>query len=325
MSQPYRQVSVSSPGKCVVSGEYAVLYGASALSLAVNRRANCTLKVRDEGRWQLWSTPPFWNETVSLHELVAKGETGTLSSTLRWFSQRTILPTHVSLHMNTEEFFAQRRKLGLGSSAGVLVTLYATLATINELPLHVEDVLKIYQATNAQGSGVDVLTSYFGGLVRVKELKGASVDLPPDIYLDVYSVGFSTKTATMVDRFRTAFDYIPATLQQNFIDAADSVADSLTDNTDFFSALQDFTQIYRDIDSKAKLSIWSAQHETMHHLAAKVGALYKPSGAGGGDIGVAVATEPQRLAALHHKVVDLPVTLLDLQRDTNGIRIEKTT
>lgn len=325
MSQPYRHVSVSSPGKLVVAGEYAVLYGASALSLAVNRRANCTLTVREEGRWELRSTPPYWNERVSVHELISKGGTDSLNATLNWFSQRNMIPEHVSLHMNTEGFFSERCKLGLGSSAAVLVTLYASLATLNELPIHAEDVLKIYHETKALGSGVDVLTSYYGGLVHVKEQKGTSVELPSGIYLDIYSVGFSTKTATMVDQFRKEFDCIPVTLQQSFIAAADTIADSLTTNSDFFAALQSFTQIYRDINSEAKLSIWSAQHETMHHLATEVGALYKPSGAGGGDIGVAVATDPQSLTALRHKTVGLPVTLLDLQMDTNGIRIEKTT
>lgn len=190
--------------------------------------------------------------------------------------------------------------------------------------MHVEDVLKIYSTTQAQGSGVDVLTSYSGGLVRVKERSCTSVELPTGIYLDIYSVGFSTETATMVDRFRKGFDNLPKALQEHFIAAADTVADSLIDKNEFFTALQNFIQIYRSVDSKSKLAIWSAQHETMHKLALDVGALYKPSGAGGGDIGVAVATEQQQLNALRHRVVDLPVTLLDLQRDPNGVRVEKT-
>ena len=324
MRQPYRQVSVSSPGKLVVSGEYAVLYGASALSLAVNRRAHCSLLVRDEGHWKLRSSPPFWNETESLQDLVSKNRTDSLSATLKWFVEHDKLPEHCSLHMNTERFFSKQRKLGLGSSAGVLVTLYASLATLSALPMQVEDVLRIYSATQAQGSGVDVLTSYSGGLVQVKEQTCTSVELPAGIYLDIYSVGFSTETASMIGRFRKGFDNLPVSLQDSFIAAADTAADSLTDKNEFFNALQNFIKIYRSVDSKSKLAIWSAQHETMHELALDVGVLYKPSGAGGGDIGVAVATEQQRLKALRHKVVDLPVTLLDLQRDSNGVRVEKT-
>lgn len=324
MRQSYRQVSVSSPGKLVVSGEYAVLYGASALSLAVNRRAQCSIVVRDEGHWELRSTPLFWNETVSLQDLVSKNRTDPLSATLNWFLEHGTIPEHCSLHMDSEGFFSKQRKLGLGSSAAVLVTLYASLATLGGLPMDVKDVLKIYSTTQTQGSGIDVLTSFSGGLVSVREQTSTSVELPEGIYLDIYSVGFSTETATMVDRFRKAFDNLPVALQESFIGTADTVANSLTDKSDFFNALQNFIQIYRGIDSKTKLAIWSAEHETMHELASDVGALYKPSGAGGGDIGVAVATEPNRLMALRHKVIDLPVTLLDLQRDTNGVRVEKT-
>ena len=128
----------------------------------------------------------------------------------------------------------------------------------------------------------------------------------------------------MVDRFRVAFDGLPVTLQDSFITAAHKVADSLTDGLQFLSALQHFVQVYRDVDLEAGLAIWSAPHETMHLLATEVGALYKPSGAGGGDVGVAVATDPQSLAALRNKVTELPVSVLDLQKDSNGVRIEQT-
>ena len=324
MHQPYRHISVSSPGKVVIAGEYAVLYGASALSLAIDRRARCTLTTHDKGFWRLRSSPTFWNETVSLQELMSKSKTDALSSTLNWFSRQKSLPDHVSLHMDTQGFFCEHRKLGLGSSAGVLVSLYAALATLVELPINAKDVLSVYRTTGVYGSGVDVLTSFFGGLVRVQDQTGTSVDFPKGIYLDIYAVGFSTQTATMVDRFRTAFDNVPVTLQQSFINAADTVSNSLTNNNNFLNALQNFVQIYRDIDSNARLAIWSTQHEEMYRLAADVGALYKPAGAGGGDIGVAVATERESLAALRLKTVELPVNLLDLQQDTHGVRIEES-
>lgn len=324
MHQPFRHISVSSPGKVVIAGEYAVLYGASALSLAIDRRARCTLTTHDEGVWRLRSSPPFWNETVSLEALLSKSRTDSLSSTLNWFARQKALPDHVSVHMDTLGFFLDQRKLGLGSSAAVLVTLYAALATLLELPIEVKDLLSVYRSSGVYGSGVDVLTSFFGGLVQVQDQIGTSVDFPKGIYLDIYEVGFSTETATMVDRFRTAFDNVPVTLQQSFINAADTVSNSLTDNNNFLNALQNFVQIYRDIDTNAKLAIWSAKHEEMYRLAADVGALYKPAGAGGGDIGVAVATEQESLAALRLKAVELPVNLLDLQQDTHGVRIEKS-
>ena len=129
----------------------------------------------------------------------------------------------------------------------------------------------------------------------------------------------------MVDRFRNAFDDIPVTLQEGFISSANKVAESLTDSLSFFTALQHFVQVYRDVDIEAKLAIWSKPHDTMQRLATEIGALYKPSGAGGGDVGLAVAMDTETLNTLRRKVTDLPVTLLDLQKDTNGVRIEKTT
>lgn len=324
MHQPFRHISVSSPGKLVIAGEYAILYGASALSLAIDRRARCTLNIRDEGLWRLSSSPPFWNESVSLNELLADSRNDMVGSCLSWFAQQTSLPEHATLDMDTTGFFCKQRKLGLGSSASVLVNLYTSLAELTEIPTNAEDLLKMYRATGQNGSGVDVLTSYFGGLIRSRRQTASNEEFPYGIYLDFYSVGFSTETRTMVDRFRKAFDDIPMTLQDSFITSANNVADSLTDRLSFFSALQRFVQVYRDVDIESKLAIWSEPHDTMHRLATEIGVLYKPSGAGVGDVGVAVATETENLTALRRKVTNLPVTLLDLQKDINGVRIEKT-
>ena len=302
-----------------------MLYGAKAISLAVNRRAHCVLTVRDEGAWQLQSVPTFWSETVSLKELRSQKSTDTLTSTVNWFSRRSALPEHVFVQMNTTGFFSKQGKLGLGSSAGVMVTLYAALATLVNRTMNTQDLLDLYRATGNNGSAIDVLTSYFGGLIKFESQSASPVNLPDGIYLDIYALGFSTETAIMVDHFRQEFDDLPVTLQQNFIGAASTVADSLTDNLTFFVALEHYIQVYRDLASEANLSVWSALHETMYRLASEVGALYKPSGAGGGDIGVAIATEPQCLTALRHKMTALPVTLLDLQKDNNGVRIEQAT
>ena len=324
MPQPFRHISVTSPGKVVLAGEYAVLYGAPALSLAINRRAQCTLKIDAEGFWQLSSSPPFWNESVSLQELLSETRNDIVGTVISWYSHRTSLPEHVSLHMDTAGFYSDQYKLGIGSSASVLVNLYASLATLSMRPMNVEELMNLYRATNQRGSGVDVLTCYYGGLIQLKRQTTSKEALPSGIYLDFYSLGFSTETKTMIDRFRNAFDRLPTTLQDSFITAANKVSDSLSDSLSFFSALQHFVQVYRDVDSVAELAIWSTQHKTMHRLATEVGALYKPSGAGGGDVGVVVSTEPQNLAALRRKVTDLPVTLLDLQKDSNGVRVEKT-
>ncbi|MXZ55399.1 MAG: hypothetical protein F4227_06725 [Gammaproteobacteria bacterium] len=324
MPQPFRHVSVSSPGKLVIAGEYAVLYGASALALAIDRRARCTLKISEEGLWQLTGSPPFWNESVSLQELLSESRNDLVGTVLSWFSHRTSLPENAILHMDTAGFYSEQQKLGLGSSASVLVNLYASFATLTEHPMNVEDLLDVYRATDQHGSGVDVLTCYYGGFIQLKRQTVSKEEFPSGIYLDFYSVGFSTETRKMVARFRSAFDGLPVTLQDSFITAANKVADSLTDSLSFFTALQHFVQVYRDVDMETELPIWGTQHETMHLLATEVGALYKPSGAGGGDVGVAVATEPQKLAALRRKVTDLPVTVLDLQKDIDGFRIEKT-
>ena len=45
------KIVASAPGKLVVSGEYAVLAGAPALALCINRRVTSTLSDRSSGDW----------------------------------------------------------------------------------------------------------------------------------------------------------------------------------------------------------------------------------------------------------------------------------
>ena len=323
MNQPSRHISVSSPGKLLISGEYAVLYGATAISLAVNRRTHCELMVHDKGNWKLRSSPPFWDELVSLEELCSRNTTDALTTTVQWFSRKYSLPKHVAVHMDTTGFFSDQRKLGLGSSAGVLVTLYAALATCVNHTMNTHDLFEIYRAAGNNGSGIDVLTSYCGGTIKFERQTVESVELPKGLYLDIYAVGYSTDTTTMVDRFRHEFDDIPVSLQRSFVSTACDVSASLSDVSKFFVALQRFIGVYRDLASAANLSVWSAQHETMYDLANQVGVLYKPSGAGGGDIGMAVATDPRCLTELRCEASNLSATPLDLQRDSNGVRVEQ--
>lgn len=325
MNQPYRIVRVSSPGKLLISGDYAVLYGASAISVAVNRRACCDLSVKDEGTWKFRSLPPFWDEHVSLAALVSRKSPDVLASSVQWFSRQYTLPEHVAIQMDTSGFFSDGNKLGLGSSAGVLVSLYAAIATCLGHTMSTQDLFEIYRASRNNGSGVDVLTSYYGGIIKFEQQTAQSVELPKGLYFDFYAVGYSTNTTTMVERFRQKFDKLPVSLQQRFISTACKVSASISNATNFFYALEQFIEVYRELATESKMSIWSELHESMFELASKVGALYKPSGAGDGDIGVAVSTDPQCLAQLRRSASNLPVTSLDLQRDSNGVRVEEKT
>jgi phosphomevalonate kinase len=57
---------------------------------------------------------------------------------------------------------------------------------------------------------------------------------------------------------------------------------------DLMRILDDYQQRLREFDRAAGIGIWTAGHQRLADIAAAAGALYKTSGAGGGDFGLAL-------------------------------------
>jgi len=143
------EIIARAPGKAVLLGEYAVLDGAPALSMAVNRYARVTLRscgsdacqvtapqlgidpvpfsltAQGDIRWQV--DAPGWSELQRTAELL-----GYLHARA---SRRFGSAGPFQLHIDTSELYlpagksgqAQPVKLGLGSSSAVAVALDAVL------------------------------------------------------------------------------------------------------------------------------------------------------------------------------------------------------
>jgi phosphomevalonate kinase len=56
--------------------------------------------------------------------------------------------------------------------------------------------------------------------------------------------------------------------------------------------------------------------------AGNTGVVYKPCGAGGGDIGIAVDTDADGLDAFTALAIDAGFVPLDLQMDNSGVTVE---
>ena len=75
----------------------------------------------------------------------------------------------------------------------------------------------------------------------------------------------------------------------------------------------------REFDRARSIDIFSAGHDEVANLGDTMGVVYKPSGAGGGDCGIAFATETSRLEAFRDVVASQGFVPLDVQRDNRGV------
>lgn len=356
------EVVASAPGKLVLLGEYAVLEGAPALSVAVDRRATVRVQPRCDGACRVTAPDvidaaapfvigpdgrPDWRaagaaaERLTLVDEVLRGlaDTGLGVAAGRGFD----------LALDTSAFFdgigRARQKLGLGSSAALTVALASALTAfaghgrsgtdprddLNRLL----DLHRRFQG--GQGSGVDVATSLVGGLIayRLHGTGGLPEAIPlrwPDgLYRAFIWSGHSASTpkflATLRDwrrgspireaEYGTRMAALTATAEAAVSAIVDGDAGGLLYCADAYG------RELRALGQASGVDIWSAAHEAIALQAMRhAGVTYKPCGAGGGDVGVLFATEPDRLAAAVAQLAEAGFASVPLSVDATGLRIE---
>jgi ERG8-type phosphomevalonate kinase len=330
-------IEADAPGKLVIVGEYAVLEGAQGLAVAVDVRALARvtsvsgsgnqLVIPDTGesfrfRW-MPATGPRWEGN-------SPGAFGLpLEACAEILAARGLLPlasdlpacrielTTAAFHQTSSD--GQRVKLGLGSSAAVIVVLTGALVRFAGVPaLPQQELIAICceahrRLQGGNGSGIDIATAITGGAVAIdfssRTGPGLSVprvhpvSWPSGLSLVAVWSGQSTSTPAMLDRLR-AFRARDAARSLSHMERLGAVAGQAVaawraqDLGSLLSAIAEYESGLRLLDEAAGIGIFSPVHEQLRAIALEHGAVYKPSGAGGGDFGIALTDSPEVEQAL---------------------------
>jgi phosphomevalonate kinase len=154
---------------------------------------------------------------------------------------------------------------------------------------------------------VDIAAALCGGLLRFARAPGAGAPtvvplaLPPDLHWAALYTGGSTSTGGFLQRLSAWRSRRPAAFAQHrqaLAALAQSGGDALAAgrSADFCGAAADYGLALRALGEAAGIDIVSAVHRDLARLAGEHAVAYKPSGAGGRDLGVAFADDPERLA-----------------------------
>ncbi len=309
-------LAVTAPGKVVLWGEYAVLCGAAAGVMAVDRYARLnfsTLVDQQPPQWAV-TTEGFNSPTVQLDPSwfsSAAPPPASSAGYLLWHAaqqQRWTPKTSAQLHIDSSEFYQQGQKLGLGSSAATctaLVTLCQALAQTASIEANAaadsrQKLLTQALATHTAsqqgaGSGIDVAASVHGGLRQFQRDAAGNVHtqplaLPANLHWQAYWTGTAASTPAHLQRF----DTWRAAGQTGPLDRLVEASNGCTSSVGLES-LAAYVSALRAFDKASGIGIYAQGHENLHNLSTATGVLYKPCGAGGGDLGVAFASDPQSL------------------------------
>ncbi|OPG09771.1 phosphomevalonate kinase [Streptomyces sp. GKU 895] len=340
------------PGKLYVAGEYAVVEpGNTAILVAVDRYLTVTVSGTDSGveissdltartvrhRWRdgrLTGGDGTTAYVVSAVETVAAllAERGL-----------PVPPLSVSVHSDLHD---DGRKYGLGSSGAVTVATIAAVASYCALELTPEARFRLALLATARidpkGSGGDLAAGTFGGWIAYRAPDRAFVlDLardhgveealradwpgfeirrlpaPAGLSLQVGWTGNPASTTSLVaglhrrtwrgspshQKFmETSHDFVHAAIDA--LEAGDGPA--------FAQQIRRARQELARLDDEVGLGIFTPELTALCDTAEAVGGAAKPSGAGGGDCGIALldADAPHHIAHVRQRWAAAGVLLL---------------
>jgi phosphomevalonate kinase len=247
----------------VLSGAYAVLEGAPAVVSAVDRYVYC-----DSARAAERVTPEV----------------------------RAALGASRAPYFDASELRSDGRKLGLGSSAAILVASLASLSEAgDELALRnriFAPALRAHREAQGGGSGIDVAASTWGGtLIATRSGEGLdveSVELPRGLTIEAWSSGEAASTPDLIAavmRLKTHDTELYEALMGALRAAATSAARALQSGQ--VTTLLQHVNVQREI--LARLGVAASAPiitPSVTELAGASGpdAAVLPSGAGGGDM-----------------------------------------
>lgn len=336
-----RSVFASAPGKIMLCGEYAVLAGAPAIVTAVDCRARVVLE-EVQGPEHVLLAPGMANDSVRFLREASGGYTWSAGRYRLVESILDALPAMpvpaLSIQLDTRTFRDPQtgRKLGLGSSAALAMALAAALDAILGAALDVYGVAasahRSYQ--RGSGSGADIAASYAGGTIRFRR-PGARQDLAPQIQPLPWPAGLEYRVLWSGRPVNTARKLRKLDgrkgMEHKSADALAASAKTVshvweTSSADaVMDALRTFTADLRRFSDEQDIGIFAAGHEALVEAAAALGLVYKPCGAGGGDIGMVFGTRSSAMNTFCDHATAAGFSRLNVSVAADGVSIEKRT
>jgi len=318
------------PGKAVVLGEYAVLVGAPALVLAVDRR--CTASIRSQpGDTSRLETrfperavvdAPLGGDTgIALVDLVRAACGGERSA---WRAS-----------LDSSAFYLGPRKLGLGSSAAALVAFLGAWSAWAGLPRpSLAEAIELHRRfQGGAGSGLDVAAAVAGGAIEFRLDADrmpyvGSVQLPNSVGFAGIFAGRSASTPDLLARYhgwRAEKPKEAADRQRTMERIAESgcAAAGRGESEEFLHAVDLYGRELEALGHAIGAEIVTAEHRALTETARRFGVIYKVSGAGGGDLGLGLAVDQEALGAFRRAAEAQGFAAVDLGVDQQGLVIEE--
>jgi mevalonate kinase len=324
-------VTVSAPGKLMLFGEHAVVYGYPCIVTAIDKRVSVTVTLTGQPYFELDAPQLKIKGYKKPIRDIGAGDVPKEVKCVEYMVRNYFknVPVPQGIHVETQSDFSCR--VGCGSSSATVVATLGALMKLFPVPVTEKGLFEIaYTAVldiQGNGSGFDIASALHGGTLYFagngKIIEPLTV---PSMPLVVGYTGVKADTVTLVESVAAKRKMYPKKVERIFTAIQKLVDEAKTRMTegDWERAgkCMDFNQEYlRD------LGVSSEKLETLISAAKKAGAYgAKLSGAGGGDCMIALypGTAEGKLA-VEKAITSAGGQVLESFCNAEGVRTEQNT
>jgi len=328
------KVEVSAPGKVFISGEYLVLDGSPATILSTKQRAKITIEDSNNTFNVLYSLPLNKSFAFNVNNDFKIDWINDDPEEMGLFIEQAILemqikPTKVQFVIDTTNFYFQNKKIGIGSSAAISSALTNAINKYFDKGYSqkkiIDTAISLHKrAQGTLGSGLDVIAAFAdSGLIEC-DLKTASqkswtvLEWPSDLIIKGVITNKQSRTKQMIEKYFQSRNhnkefFMELQLKAEVLFKNLSSAWRYKDTRSILELMEEHNLLMQELNKKYHLGIYTDEHKDLENLASQSGLFYKPSGAGGGDLGFILSDSEIKVKKLLMKIKKKNLEVIDLR------------
>lgn len=304
-----QRVIATAPGKLILSGEYAVLDGAPALVVAIDRRVTARL-----GAPIARGSMPFLDAVAD--ELAR-----------RYGADHPSIERASRIAVDSAALYEGGEKLGLGSSAAVTVAAVALALDSADRDEILAIALAAHAAAQGQrgarGSGADIAAAVYGGAIVFEAGRVERRVWPAAVALVPFFTGRTADTAKLVESVVTARAARPGPVEVTLAAIGDASRKLLSmlegDAATIVAAFDRAAWATDQLASETGIELVPACVPTARTALRRLGGTAKTTGAGGGDVGVAIVPSTSDVTEVAAILIESGCQPLQLSLDDQGV------
>ncbi|MHA1310642.1 MAG: mevalonate kinase [Candidatus Helarchaeota archaeon] len=213
-------ISASAPGKCILFGEHAVVYGHPAIALGINLRSRCRIEEISDDKIELNLKNfnkyfKFKNFTQFINDIPA--EFSHIKNGVQMISKLIENPIKkIRITLSSSIIPAS----GLGSSASIAVAMISAFNEFYQLNLNKSKIsefaFEMEKFIHLTPSGIDNTTCTFGNIIYFKKKRFELLNIPEDFHIILTYTGIEHQTSQAITKIKKIITKYPEITDQIF-------------------------------------------------------------------------------------------------------------